>query len=116
FFLADFYTKGKDAYLPLLKKTQPNLVNITGLALFKDEKLVDILHENKLFYFKLLVDNHSEGSVMVKEEHGEASVKSLTSKHKMKLLKRNPYEFGVDIKIKGYLTENKGGILKEGEI
>lgn len=116
FFLADFYEEGKDAYLPLLKKTQHDLVNITGIALFKDEKLVDILHENKMFYFKLLVDKHTEGSVMVKEEHEDASVKSISSKHTIKLIKRNPYKFGVNIKIKGYLTEHQGGGLETNEL
>ncbi|KAA9023647.1 Ger(x)C family spore germination protein [Niallia endozanthoxylica] len=116
FFLADFYEEGKDAYLPLLKKTQQDLVNIAGIALFKDEKLVDVLHENKLFYFKLLVDKHTEGSVMVKEVHGDASVKSIKSTHNLKIIKRNPYKFGFHIKIKGYLTEHQDGILKENEI
>lgn len=115
-FLADFYEEGKDAYLPLLKKTQPDLVNIIGIALFKDEKLVDILPENKMFYFKLLVDKHTYGSVMLNEKHGEASVKSITSKHKMKLLKRNPYQFGIELKIKGYLTEHQGAILKNNDL
>ncbi|WP_338453033.1 Ger(x)C family spore germination protein [Niallia oryzisoli] len=116
FFLADFYEEGKDAYLPLLKKTQSDLVNIIGIALFKDEKLVDILHENKMFYFKLLVDKHTQGSVMVKEEHGGATVKSITSKRKIKLFKRNPYQFGVDIKIKGYLTEHQGVSFQKNEL
>ena len=116
FFLADFYEEGKDAYLPVLKKTKNDLVNITGIALFKDEKLVDILHENKMFYFKLLVDKHTQGSVMVKEKHGDASVKSITSKHKIKLLNRNPYKFGVHLKLKGYLTEHQGGNLKKSEV
>jgi spore germination protein len=115
-FMSNFYQEGKDAYLPLLKKVQPDLVSITGLAIFKDEKVVDILQGNKVFYFKLLVDKHTEGSVKVKEEHGEASVRSITSKHKIKLIRRNPYKFAINIKINGHLREHQGSQLQKNEL
>ncbi|MCQ6279471.1 Ger(x)C family spore germination protein [Bacillus sp. EB600] len=115
-FLATFYQKGQDPYLPLLKKINSHLVTITGIALFKDEKVVDILSENKMFYFKLLVDKHTMGSVEVKDKHGESTVKSIKSKNKIRLTKRNPYEFAVTIKINGFLTEHQDRTLKKGEI
>jgi spore germination protein len=115
-FLAAFYQKGKDAYLPLLKKSQPNLVTITGVALFKEEKLVDILPENKMFYFKLLVDKQTMGSVKDKEKDGGSAVRSIKSKTKIRLAKRNPDEFAIQIKINGFLAEHQGMTLKKGEI
>ncbi|WP_423801841.1 Ger(x)C family spore germination protein [Neobacillus sp. SAB-20_R2A] len=115
-FLANFYKRGQDPYLPMLKKSNHNLVTITGLALFKDEKVVDILHENKMFYFKLLVDNHILGVVKVKEAHGESTVKSIGLKKKMRLIRRDPYTFSIKIKLKGDLTEHQERMLKEGEI
>lgn len=115
-FLFDYYQKGKDAYLPLLKKTDPKLVNIIGIALFKGDKVVDTLHEEEMFYFKLLVDPKGEGAIKVKKKHGASFVKSLKSQHKMKLIRREPYEFAIDIKIKGSLIEHQGRILKKDEL
>lgn len=115
-FLFDFYQQGKDPYLPYLRKESNKLVTLAGVALFKNEKVVDILHENNLFYFKLLVDRFTMGQVKVKEEHGEATVKSITSDTKMKLTKRNPYEITVNIRLKGILTEHQGIRLEEDEV
>ncbi|WP_066307869.1 Ger(x)C family spore germination protein [Bacillus sp. FJAT-29814] len=115
-FLAAFYQKGMDPYLPMLKKSSRNLVTISGLALFKDEKLVDILHENKMYYFKLLVDHHTLGVVKVKEAHGESTVKSMGLKKNIRLKGRNPYTFSIKIKLKGDLTEHQERILEKGEI
>jgi spore germination protein len=115
-FLFDFYQKGKDAYLPYIKKESSDLVVLKGVALFKDEKVVDIIHENKLFYFKLLVDKFTMGQIMVKEDHGEAIVKSLKSDTKLKLTKRNPYEISINIKINGILTEHQGLRLEPNEV
>jgi spore germination protein len=115
-FLAAFYQEGRDPYLPYLKKIKPYLVSITGIALFKDEKLVDLLSENKMFYFKLLVDKHTKGSVKVKDKFGESTIQSLTSKTKIKLVNRNPYEFAVNTKINGFLTEHQERTLKKDDI
>jgi spore germination protein len=115
-FLFDFYQKGKDPYLPYLRKESKELVTLAGVAVFKDEKVVDILHENKLFYFKLLVDRFTMGQVMVKEEHGDATVKSITSDTKMKLAKRNPYVITFNISLKGILTEHQGIRLEKDEV
>ncbi|GAA3316797.1 hypothetical protein GCM10020331_013870 [Ectobacillus funiculus] len=92
------------------------MVNITGIALFKDDKVVAILPENKMFYFKLLVDKHTRGSVKVKDKDEESTVQSITSKNKIRLVSRNPYKFAVHMKIKGILTEHKERTLKKGEV
>lgn len=115
-FLFDFYQEGKDPYLPYIKKESNELVTIIGVALFKNEKVVDILHENNLFYFKLLVDRFTTGQIKVKEDHGEATVKSITSDTKLKLTKRNPYEITFNIHIQGILSEHQGIRLEKGEV
>lgn len=115
-FLFDFYQKGQDPYLPLFKKVQPDLVNLIGLALFKDEKVVDTLDENKMFYFKLMVDNYSMGSLKIRDSHGESFIKSIRSSYKIKLTNRNPYEFTLKIKLEGILTEHTGLTFESGEV
>ncbi|WP_404329790.1 Ger(x)C family spore germination protein [Mesobacillus maritimus] len=115
-FLFDYYQQGKDPYLPYLRKDSQDLVTLAGVALFKNEKVVDLLHENKLFYFKLLVDRFTMGQVKVKEEHGEATIKSITSDTKMKLTRRDPYEITFKITLKGILTEHQGIRLEKDEV
>lgn len=115
-FLAAYYQKGQDSYLPMLKKLKPHLVSISGIALFKDEKVVDVLSENKMFYFKLLVDKHTLGSVKVKDHHGESTIKSVKSKTKIRLTKKNPPEFSVNIKISGVLSEYQERTLKRSDL
>jgi spore germination protein len=115
-FLTAYYQKGQDPYLPMFRQISKNLVIIAGLALFKDEKVVDILSENKMFYFKLLVDSNTKGTVKVKDHHGESTVKSMNAKRKIKLTKRNPYEFTINMKINGLLTEHQEKTFNQDDI
>ncbi|KAB2334779.1 Ger(x)C family spore germination protein [Cytobacillus depressus] len=111
-FLRDYYMKGKDPYLPELRQLAKNKVEISGLSLFNEDKEVYVLPKRKMFYFKLLVDNHTEGSYRVHIGKGkDADVKSITSKHKYKLSKKNPLHVIIDIKTVGVIKEYTGARL-----
>lgn len=113
-FFHDYYQLGKSVYLPQIKKIADDKLEINGISFFKTEKikLVDTIDTEKMFYFKLLVDKFSEGTHKVQSGDDEAIVKSITSTHKMKLTKRDPYMVTVHIKIKGIIREYTGpGIL-----
>lgn len=111
-FLRDYYMKGKDPYLPELKQLAPNKMEISGLSIFRKDTEVDVLPKKDMFYFKLLVDNHTEGSYRVHLEKGkDADVKSITSKHKFKLSKEKPLHVTIDIKIVGVIKEYTGDRL-----
>lgn len=113
-FFHDYYQLGKSVYLPQIKKIADDKLEINGISFFKTEKikLVDTIDTEKMFYFKLLVDKFSEGTHKVQSGDDEAIVRSITSTHKMKLTKRDPYMVTVHIKIKGIIREYTGpGIL-----
>ncbi|ALC89051.1 hypothetical protein AM500_04025 [Bacillus sp. FJAT-18017] len=110
-FLADFYKVGKSPFLPLIKKHGDKGVELVGLALFKDDKVIDTLPANKLFYFKLMVERYTQGGVKVSMGKQEAVVRSLRSKLKPKLTGQNPYELTVNIEIEGLLEQYTGGPL-----
>ncbi len=55
-----YYGKGMDPYMPLLKKTK-NEIEITGLALFKGEKMVGKLDLEEMFMFALINKKHKSG-------------------------------------------------------
>jgi spore germination protein len=115
-FFHDFYQLGKTGYLPQLKKMDDDKLELNGISLFKTKKLelVDTIEPEKMFYFKLLVDKFSEGSHTVKQGGDEAVIRSITSRHKMKLTRRNPHSVTVHIKIKGVIREYTGpGVMDE---
>jgi spore germination protein len=110
-FTFDRFQEGKDPYLPILKKVEPEIVDIVGVAIFKDDQLVGELPPEKMFFFKLLTDKFSEGSFKLYIDNKKAVIKDLDSKHKLKLTKRDPYTITVDIKIKGLIREYTGNIV-----
>ncbi|UQD51895.1 Ger(x)C family spore germination protein [Bacillus methanolicus] len=110
-FLSDYYQKGKDGYLPLLKKSGKKRIEINGLCLFKEDKVVDELSVDKLFFFKLMTDQYNEGTTHVAVNGNKASIEIISSKHKMKLIGRNPYKIELNIKLKGEITDYTGNQL-----
>jgi spore germination protein len=110
-FLFNFYQEGKDAYLPILRKAEPDIVDIVGMALFKQGRMVHTIPADKMFFFKLLTDKFSQGTFKVKIDNEQAAIKDLGSKHKFKIEKRNPYTVTIEIKIEGIIREYTGKIL-----
>jgi spore germination protein len=109
-FINDYYQLGKTGYLPQLKKVSEELVELNGISLFGTDKIseVDTIEWDKMFFFKLLVDNFSEGSIKVQRGKDEALIRNLISKNKMKLTKRNPYAITVNIELEGIVREYTG--------
>lgn len=115
-YLFDLYQEGKDPYLPILKKLEPEVIDITGIALFKEDKMVKELHSDKMFYFKLLTDKFSEGAFRLDVDGDQVAIKDLSSKHKFKLRKREPYVVDVEIKIEGLIREYTGAMVTTGVV
>ncbi|MFJ5621225.1 Ger(x)C family spore germination protein [Peribacillus loiseleuriae] len=104
--LHDYYQKGKDIYLPRLKQISNNQVEISGVSLFKKDKVVDVIPSENMFFFRLLVDKHSEGNFSVPKKRNEkASIRGFRSKHEFKISKKNPSEVTVQINIEGAIQE-----------
>ncbi|WP_342431484.1 Ger(x)C family spore germination protein [Neobacillus sp. FSL H8-0543] len=112
--LRDYYQTGKDIYLPRLKQISNDQVEISGISLFNEDKVVGIIPSEKMFFFRLLVDKYSNGNFSVpKEKDGKASIKSIHSKHKFKISKKNPSEVTIHIRIKGTIQEYTGKEMQE---
>ncbi|MFZ7944303.1 Ger(x)C family spore germination protein [Neobacillus sp. 19] len=56
-----FSDHGKDPVLPILKIKNGTII-ISGIALFKEDKMVDTLNSDELFYLKVLSDKYQSGS------------------------------------------------------
>lgn len=110
-FLYQYYSKGQDPFLPILKKNeQEGNVEIDGIALMEDEKVVAELPNEKLLFFKVLTDQYSKGSHTVEIPNSEHSavVKSLSSSRELRVISEQPLKVNIDIKLKGYINEYTG--------
>ena len=57
----NYYDIGKDPVLPILKVKNKDVI-ISGVGLFKDDRLVDELKQGDLFYLKILIDKYKAGT------------------------------------------------------
>ncbi|WP_404449558.1 Ger(x)C family spore germination protein [Sutcliffiella horikoshii] len=109
-FLSDFYQKGKDPNLPILMKTEDS-AEIVGVAVMKEDKYEMTIPNERLFYFKTLVDKHSEGTLSLKVDGEDEyiSVKSIKSKRKFKVKwNGDTPSIKVIIKVDGVVREYTG--------
>ncbi|MED3573748.1 Ger(x)C family spore germination protein [Cytobacillus praedii] len=108
-FLRDYNSEWKDAFLPELRSINNEEVEISGISLFKRDKEIDVIPKDKMFYFKLLVDRHSNGNFLVElGENKTAMVKSIKSKRKIKMSRKNHSQMILNIHINGVVTEYTG--------
>jgi len=107
-FLFDFNQKGKTPYLPRLKKWGKEDIEISGLSFFRYGHVVDTISADKMFYFKLLVDKYSKGTLKVNLGKDAAAIESIRSNYKMRLSSRKPYKVTVNINVKAILNEYSG--------
>ncbi|MFD2444540.1 Ger(x)C family spore germination protein [Bacillus sp. CGMCC 1.16607] len=109
-FFHDYYQLGKTGYLPQIKKIADDKLKLNGISLFQGDKIqvVDTIEAKNMFFFKLLVDSYSEGTQKIKVNDSEAIIRSITSKKKMKITRRNPFEITIQLKIKGIIREYTG--------
>ncbi|MDQ0200515.1 Ger(x)C family spore germination protein [Neobacillus ginsengisoli] len=115
-FLFDFYQKGKTPYLPRIRSIEEDQIEISGMSFFNIGRVVDTVPASKMFYFKLLVDNYSKGTLKVKVGKESAAIESIRSKYKMQLAARNPLTVNVQLKVKAVLNEYSGERVTSKEI
>ncbi|HLO12917.1 MAG TPA: Ger(x)C family spore germination protein [Pseudoneobacillus sp.] len=119
----NYYDIGKDPVLPILK-IQGGDVVISGVGLFREDRLVDELKQSQLFFLKILVDKYKAGTLELgfkKEELQDIILKGLVqtplynkiyltidnirSKSKIKLIDKQNLKFKVEIKLDSRLLE-----------
>lgn len=106
-FASDFFQKGKDPYAPILKKMKEDTLQVDGLGIFRDGKLTHKIPPSKMFYFKILVDEHTRGSTSAKIGKESAVITSINSRY---AFRANYETLTVDIAftIKGVVTKYTG--------
>ncbi|MEH7334782.1 Ger(x)C family spore germination protein [Neobacillus drentensis] len=107
-FLFDFNQLGKTPYLPELRKISKDQIEISGISFFRYGHVVDTIPASKMFYFKLLVDKYSRGTLKVTHKKERAAIESIRSKYKMQLSTKKPFTVNVKLKVNAILNEYSG--------
>ncbi|MFC7370926.1 Ger(x)C family spore germination protein [Fictibacillus iocasae] len=108
-FLYNYYGKGMDPYLPLLKKGNGK-VKLMGLALFKEDKYIAKLNHSESFVFKMLVGGSKSGRYEVKVTNGKQDgygvIRNIHSKTKYHVTTENGKpKFNIQASILGEIHE-----------
>ncbi|MFC3884876.1 Ger(x)C family spore germination protein [Bacillus songklensis] len=111
-----FYTydgKGMDPFLPLIKKNKDK-IEITGLALFDDDKYVDSISFRDSFVFKMLLENFQNGLYEVEAgEDGYLEIETIKSKVKYEIKNGNDHpRISIYVKMQGFIEDEIGVNLK----
>jgi spore germination protein len=108
-FLFQYYSKGQDPYLPIIKKSDKG-VKIDGLALFDNVKFVGEIPNEKLLFFKILADQYSKGSytLNIPDSKEKAGIKSITTSSKLRLVSTEPLKVSISVHVEGFINEYTG--------
>ncbi len=111
-FLYDLYAEDSDPYLPILKKDESNVIEIDGLALFKGDRMVSEIGNDKLIFFKLIADKYTEGTYSLKlPENEQVAIKTITSNRKIVVNKKDPTKLKIKVKLSGFVQQYTGKII-----
>jgi spore germination protein len=108
-FLYDLYAQDSDPFLPILKKGEGDTVVLDGLALFKGDKMVSEIPNDKLIFFKLIGDRYTEGTYslqLFKKE--QVAIKTISSDRKIKVNQDDPSKLTIKVKVSGIVQQYTG--------
>lgn len=114
----DYYSIGQNFAMPIIKRDE-ELIALTGIALFKEGKMVGKLSADDSFYVKLVKDSFKKGifeTILKKEDFSNDLVKNtpsqmpialdaIRSKRTWKLVDPSTPEFNLHFKLKARLLE-----------
>lgn len=114
----DYYSPTRQIVLPIIKREE-NLIKITGIAFFQNERMVGRLPAKDMFYVKIIRDGFERGTfeLVFDGENFESvstgdtpdelafAMDAIKTKKTIKLIDQNTPEYDVNIKISVRLTE-----------
>jgi spore germination protein len=107
-FLFSYYSKVKDPFLPYVE-LEKDKVNVKGVALLDDDRVVSYIEESDMFFFKTLMENFENGSYTfeIGDEYVTLFSLTLTRSIKIKNALSNP-NVELEIKLDGHIREYSG--------
>ncbi|MEF2967638.1 Ger(x)C family spore germination protein [Paenibacillus sp. M1] len=113
-FLRDYYDDGKDPIATMLRQRGKDL-EISGIALFQEDKYENKLEPKDIFYFSLMYGNLSKGEttlVVGIPEVESVTLNAINSKKKVRISRSadGKYRADIYIKLEGGLIEYNGNL------
>lgn len=111
-FTREYFDDGIDPVAPIIKQTADS-IEIDGIALFRQDRMVERIEPDQSVFFSILYKNFKQGEVSVHlGEHEHVSFSSIVSKRKISVRSaldhEAPIEVQFNVKIKGTLLEYIG--------
>ncbi|WP_157842964.1 Ger(x)C family spore germination protein [Bacillus sp. FJAT-44742] len=116
-YLYRFNALGMDPFLPLLEQTEDQ-VEVKGLAILKDDKMVTAIDREEMFIFKMFVENFDNGFYEVTlspDESADLFNLQARSSYHVKNGNQTP-EITVILDIEGRITEYSGVNLDDQKV
>ncbi|MCD7036130.1 Ger(x)C family spore germination protein [Metabacillus sp. GX 13764] len=108
-FLYNYYSEGKDNFLPIFNSAGEGKLEIDGMALFHNKKMVGEIPVDDMMFFKLLTDEYTKGNYNLVLPNGKvSSIKTISSDSKLKIDKKNPNKVFISMKVTGSIPEYSG--------
>ncbi|MBM7584005.1 spore germination protein [Bacillus pakistanensis] len=116
-YLYHYYGKGLDPFMPVIAH-EGRYIQIKGIALFKKDKLVDIIGLKESYVFKVLFESIRKGVLEVDfTEKEEISIRNLSSDTNYKVTKdHEKYQIEVNIKLNGQISDSAGLKLSDDKV
>jgi spore germination protein len=107
-FVYQYFEVGQDPFLPVLKVVNDKL-KITGIALFKYDKLVTIIPWKYAFIFKAMKEDYKQGLHQFKIDGEYVAIDNLVSKSKYDVkIKKGKPEFTIHLNMNARIQEYTG--------
>ncbi|MBM7584047.1 spore germination protein [Bacillus pakistanensis] len=111
-FTKSLYSDGIDPFLPFIK-LEGKVANIEGIAVFKEDKYIDLIPEEDCSIFKMLLERSTKDvslSIELEEDSARASVHSIATKrsYKIKTPMQNP-DIKINLDINAVIREYSNG-------
>jgi spore germination protein len=107
-FLFQYRGLGFDPFLPFIEK-KDDLIKVSGVALFKEDHLIDTIDMKEGYILKVLYEKIRKGILEIELKDKEVSIQNLSSNTKFKPKKTvNGYKFNVSVKMDGRVMEGGG--------
>jgi Ger(x)C family germination protein len=99
--------EGRNLVLPYIT-VKENMIEISGLALFKGDKMIGVVPKGKIKEHNLLRENNLIGIIVIQENSDKYITLYGKSKRKVRCYKENDkYKFVINLKITGDVTVNE---------
>ena len=107
-FIYQYFETGQDPYLPVLKIINDK-IKITGIALFKKDKLKLIVPWKYVFIFKSMIEDYKQGLHQFKLDGDYLAIDNINPKSKYDIkIKKGIPEFTVNLKMNARIQEYTG--------